>query len=256
MKFFLAFSLVAVLGAQPTGREVMEMLDEQAEPKDVVSTTTMTLTKNVRGKERSRVRAITRSQKFYESGDFSSKTLIRFQKPADVKGTGLLMWEYSDADKDSDQWLYLPALQKSKRIISNQKNQSFMGSDFSYEDMEGRGIGEDSYKLLGEEGILDEPCYKVEAVPVETGTYARRIIWVEKRRSVMRKVEFYDKKDRLLKVMTIPEIRKDGDYWTILKMEMENVQKPHRTTLEVSDLSYDSGIEDSFFTERYLKRAR
>jgi outer membrane lipoprotein-sorting protein len=72
----------------------------------------------------------------------------------------------------------------------------------------------------------------------------------------MRKVEFYDKKDRLLKVMTIPEIRKDGDYWTILKMEMENVQKPHRTTLEVSDLSYDSGIEDSFFTERYLKRAR
>lgn len=256
MKILTLVLFVGALLAQPTGREVMEKLDDQAEPKDVVSTTNMTLTKMVRGKERSRVRAITRSQKFYDSGDFSSKTLIRFQKPADVKGTGLLMWEYRDSEKDSDQWLYLPALQKSKRIISNQKSQSFMGSDFSYEDMEGRDLDEDTYNLLGEEDVAGDACYKVEAVPVEKGNYARRIVWVEKMRSVMRKVEFYDKKDRLLKVMTIPEIRKDGDYWTILRMEMENVQKPHRTMLEVSDVVYDSGIEDSFFSERYLKRVR
>jgi hypothetical protein len=69
-------------------------------------------------------------------------------------------------------------------------------------------------------------------------------------------VEFFDRKDQLLKVMTIPEVRKDGDYWTILKMVMENIQKPHRTILEVSDVQYDTGIEDSFFTERFLKRDR
>ena len=150
MKILVLVLFVGELLAQPTGREVMEKLDDQPEPKDVVSTTTMTLTKIVRGKERSRIRAITRSQKFYNGGDFSSKILIRFEKPADVKGTGLLMWEYRDSQRDSDHWLYLPALQKSKRIVSNQKNQSFMGSDFSYEDMEGRDLDEDSYNLLGE----------------------------------------------------------------------------------------------------------
>lgn len=256
MKTLVFVLLNSLLLAQPSGREVMEMLDNQAEPNDVISTTTMTLKKIVRGKEKSRILAITRSQKFYNSGEFSSKTLIRFQKPEDIKGTGLLMWEYHKSDRETDQWLYLPALQKSKRIISNKKNKSFMGSDFSYEDMEYRDIDEDTYKLLGEEEFAKEKCYKVEAIPEENGTYSRRVFWVGKQRNVIRKVEFYDKKNLLMKVMTIPEIRKVGNYWTILKMEMENIQKPHRTTLEFSNISYDNGLEDNFFTERYLKQTR
>ena len=166
------------------------------------------------------------------------------------------MWEYRKSGKDNDQWLYLPALKKTKRIISNQKNQSFMGSDFTYQDMEGRDIDDDTYTILGEEELFGETCFKVEAKPVEKGIYSRRIIWVEKERSILRKVEFFDRKDKLLKMMTIPEVRKDGDYWTILKMVMENIQKPHKTTLEISDVQYDTGIEEDFFSERFLKRDR
>ena len=106
------------------------------------------------------------------------------------------------------------------------------------------------------EELFGENCFKVEAKPVEKGIYSRRIIWVEKERNIFRKVEFFDRKDKLLKVMTIPEVRKDGDYWTIMKMVMENIQKPHKTTLEISDVQYDTGIKEDYFSERFLKRER
>ena len=222
--------LIEGLLAQETAQEVMEKLESHPKPKDVVSTIKMILTKTVQGKEKSRIRTFTRYQKFYGSGDFSSKTIIHFQKPSDIKGVGFLIVDYRDGSKDSAQQLYLPALQKSKRIISNKKNQSFMGSDFSYEDMKGREVKKDYYKLLGEEKVIGHLCYKIEAVPFQTGSYSRQIVWVDKDRSLIRKVEFYDNKNRLLKVMTVPEIRKDGNYWTVLRMEMENIQKPHLTT--------------------------
>ena len=256
MNIMVLLLFIEGLLAQPTVQEVIQKFESQPKPKDIVSTITMTLTKSVRGKEKSRIRTIKRFQKFYRSGDFYSKTLIRFLEPSDVKGVGLLILEYHDGEKGSDQWLYLPALKKSKRIVSNQKNQNFMGSDFSYEDMKGLEISENSYKLLGEEKVIGQLCYKIETVPFRTVNYSRQIVWVDKDRSLMRKVEFYDNKNRLLKVMTVPEIRKDGDYWTVLRMEMENIQKPHRTTLEISDIVYDSGIEENFFSEDYLKRIR
>ena len=246
----------STLQPQVTGLEIMKKLEAQPEPRDVVSKTVLTLTKIMKAKERHRSREITRYEKYFSEGSFLSKSLIRFTKPADVKGTGLLMWEYRKSGKDNDQWLYLPALKKTKRIISNQKNQSFMGSDFTYQDMGGRDIDDDTYTILGEEELFGETCFKVEAKPVEKGIYSRRIIWVEKERSILRKVEFFDGKDKLLKMMTIPEVRKDGDYWTILKMVMENIQKPHKTTLEISDVQYDTGIEEDFFSERFLKRER
>ena len=246
----------STLQPQVTGLEIMKKLEAHPEPRDVVSKTVLTLTKIMKAKERHRSREIMRYEKYFSEGSFLSKSLIRFTKPADVKGTALLIWEYRKRGKDNDQWFYLPALKKTKRIISNQKNQSFMGSDFTYQDMEGRDIDDDTYTILGEEELFGETCFKVEAKPVEKGTYSRRIIWVEKERSILRKVEFFDRKDILLKVMTIPEVRKDGDYWTILKMVMENVQKSHRTILEVSNVQYDIGIKDSFFTERFLKRER
>jgi len=250
------FITLSTLQPQVTGLEIMQKVDAQPDPRDVVSKTVLTLTKIMGVKERHRSREITRYQKYFSEGIFLSKSLIRFTKPADVKGTSLLMWEYRGNNKDSDQWLYLPALKKTKRIISNQRNQSFMGSDFTYQDMEGRDIDDDTYTILEEDELFGSTCFKVEAIPLKKRTYSRRIIWVEKERSIFRKVEFFDRKDQLLKVMTIPEVRKDGDYWTILKMVMENIQKPHRTILEVSDVQYDTGIEDSFFTERFLKRDR
>lgn len=240
-----------------TGREIMEKADAHPEPEDMVSTTTMTLVKVVGEREKKRVREVTRYQKFYEKGEFSSKSLVRFLKPADVEGTGFLMWEYREPGKDDDQWLYLPALQKVKRIIARQKSERFMGTDFTYEDLAGRDIDEDSYRLLGEEKAFNQDCYKVEATPVDKeSSYSKRIVWVSKKDWLVRRVEFYDRKGRLLKILEIPKVRKDGSYWTTTQLVMENVQEAHKTVLDVSDVSYDSGIEDSFFTERYLRRTR
>ncbi len=250
-------TLVFILGqlfGQMTAREIMIKVDNQPEPKSMVATTDMTLISVKRGKVKERLRKITRYQRNYSSGIFDSKSLIRFQHPADVKGTGFLMWEYT-GDKDDDQWLFLPALGKVKRIAAREKSENFMGSDFTYEDISGRDLDDEHFSLLGEEMLDDNECYKIEAVPVTGKTaYNRRISWIDKRKWIALKVEFYDKKNHLQKIMTIDELRKDGRHWSVLKMRMENVQTGHKTLMNISDIQYDTGIRDDYFTERFLMR--
>ncbi|MFH1851970.1 MAG: outer membrane lipoprotein-sorting protein [Candidatus Neomarinimicrobiota bacterium] len=238
-----------------TAREIMLRVDNQPEPKSMIATTQMTLVTVKRGTVKERVREITRHQRNYTSGEFASKSLIRFQQPADVKGTGFLMWEYND-DRDDDQWLFLPALGKVKRIVAREKGENFMGSDFTYEDMSGRDIEDDHFTLLGEEKLGAVDCYKIEAVPITGETsYRRRVTWIDKEKWLAIRVEFYDQKqNNLLKVLTIDELRKNGPYWTVLKMRMENVQTEHKTLMDISDVQYDTGIRDDFFTERFLMR--
>ncbi len=251
LSLVLLFSLV---WGQMTGREIMEKTDAILEPNDAISTVTMSLIKSKKGKTRKRMRQIQRFQVFFDEGEFKSKSLIRFLKPADVRGTSFLMWEYP-GEKDDDQWLYLPAMQKVKRIVAREKSQEFMGTDFTYEDMGGRNIDDDTYKLLGEEELYGESCYHVEAIPVKKeSSYSRREVWVSKESWMARKVHYFNKKGNLVKILTIPKLHKDGDYWTVDKMVMENVNKSHKTILEMEDVTYDSGINEWRFTERGLKR--
>ena len=127
-----------------------------------------------------------------------------------------------------------------------------MGSDFSYEDIKPRDIDEDTYEILGEENLDGKKYYKIEATPIKISIYSKRIIWIDKDESLIRKIEFYGKDNKIKKIMTIPKVRRDSDYLTILKMEMENIKKSHRTTLEFFDISYDNGLEESFFSEQSL----
>ena len=255
MKHILIFLIMCSLGwGQMTGREIMEKTDALPEPNDAVSTVKMSLIKSKKGKTRKRMREIRRFQVYYKEGELKSKSLIRFLKPAEVKGTSLLMWEYR-GEKDDDQWLYLPAMQKVKRIVAREKSSEFMGSDFTYEDMGGRNIDEDSYKLLGEEELFGENCYRVEAIPIKNGSsYSRREVWVSKDSWMARKVHYFNKKGKLVKILSIPELHKDGDYWTVDKMVMESVKKSHKTILEMKDVRYNSGIDEWRFTERGLRR--
>ncbi len=249
-----ALLLSGLVFGQMTGREIMMKVDNQPEPRTMIATTKMTLVSVKRGKVKERVRAITRYQRNYDSGTFESKSLIRFLEPADVKGTGFLMWEYT-ADKDDDQWLYLPALGKVKRIAAREKGEEFMGSDFTYEDMGGRDLDDDHFNLLGSELLNDEDCYVVEAIPIDDNTsYSRRVAWVSKEKWITLKVDFYDKNNQLLKMMTIDEVSKDGRYWSVRKMRMENVQSEHKTLMEINDIQYDTGLQDNYFTERFLMR--
>lgn len=247
--------MMSLVFGQMTGRQIMEKVDAWPEPKSMVAKTTMTLISIKRGREKKRVREITRYQRNFDEGKFKSKSLIRFLKPADVKGTGFLMWEYRENNKDDDQWLFLPALGKVKRIAAREKSENFMGSDFTYEDIGGRELNDDEYELLGEEEVNGIDCYKVQAIPKQKDTaYNKRIVWVDKNNFVMTKVQFYDKKNRLLKVLDFLKQHLDGNYWSVLKMKMENMQTEHKTVMEISDIQYDIGVKESFFTERYLKR--
>ncbi len=209
----LLFALVLreILQGQPTGRTIMENLDTLPEPRDVVTTIKMTLVSVKGGKERRRSREMTIFEKRYENESFHSKSLIRFSQPAEIKGTGFLTWDRKGSDPD-DQWLYLPALKKMKPIHAQEKTRNFMGTDFTYADLSGRDLDADEYKLLGEDTMNGTTCYRVEAKPKEKNPqYSSRIIWVDKARWLMKRVEFFDRKGRPLKVLNIPHHVKNGD---------------------------------------------
>lgn len=257
MKRLIFISSIMSLGlGQMTGLEIMTRVDQQPEPKSVVNRTEMTLIENVRGKIKERKRDITRNIRNYESGKFKSKSMIRFNSPPDVKGTGFLMWEYT-GDQEDDQWLFLPALGRPRRIVAREKSSSFMGSDLSYEDIGGRELSEDLYELTGMDLIDGDSCYVIKAVPVDKGsTYNFRIYWIDAKRFILRKLEFYDRKDRLFKIMKIEKFRFDNPYWTTLRMKVENVQTGHQTIMDISEVQYNIGIRDDYFTERYLTRSQ
>jgi len=255
-KIILFFSILSFGYSQMTGLEIMTKVENTPEPQSSMNDMEMTLIENVRGKTKERKRHIARSIRNYKTGRFESKSLIRFNSPPDVKGTGFLMWEYR-GNKDDDQWLFLPALGRPRRIVAREQSSSFMGSDLSYEDIGGRNLDEDTFEYIGRDSINGDSCYVIQAIPKKSGSsYSSRTYLIDAQRFIVRKVEFFDRKKRLKKVMTIEEFRFDDPYWTTLLMKVENVQTGHKTIMNISNVQYDFGIRDDFFTERYLTRSQ
>ena len=240
--------------AQNTGLSIMEKMDQLQKPTDSETQIKMTLISNKGGKERSRSRVLTTIEKKYDDGIYKMKSLLKFSEPKEVNGTAFLTWNRLDAKYD-DQWLYLPALRKVKRIRAKDKERSFMGTDFSYEDLSGRNIESDSYELIGEDIIHGTECYKINAIPIEKKTqYGARVIWVDKNKYLMKRIEFYNKKNEQIKILDIPNHVKNGEYWTQTKLVMKNIKNEHRTELDIIKVIYDQGLKDNVFTESYLKR--
>jgi outer membrane lipoprotein-sorting protein len=166
------------------------------------------------------------------------------------------MWDYDDADKDADQWLYLPAVGKVKRIASAEKGDNFMGSDFTYRDMEGRDPDDYDQTIIGKEVYDGDSCWVIESTPIE-GTdddYIRMKSWIVDETWVMRKAEFYDKKDELRKQLDTYDVELIDEIWTVKKMVMKDVKKKHQTEILVEDVEYNSGVPEENFTKRALQR--
>ena len=257
MKNIIVFCFLSLpwgLNAQITGREIMEKLDQVKTPMDIQTQLKMTLISLKGGKERRRSRELTSFEKRYEDGQYDKKSLLIFSQPKEVKGSGFLTWD-KEGFKPDDQWLYLPALRKVKRIRYKEKGRSFMGTDFSYEDLSGRDINADDYKLIGEGIIHGSNCNKVKANPKEKGaSYSARILWVDKQNFLLKRVEFFNNKGILFKLLDIPDHVKNGEYWTASTMIMKNLNKAHRTELKVLKVDYDQGLKDNVFTESFMKR--
>ena len=243
--------LVASFGAnaQMTGREIVDKAYNLPTGDDVTSTLTMTLT-NKSGQ--TRVRKIKQFSKDF--GDVE-KSIMFFVSPADVKNTSFMNWSYDDDSKSDDQWIYLPALKKTKRISSDSKSDYFMGSDFTYDDLGDRKLDADTHKLLREETIDGNECYVVESISKdEDYMYSKTITWIRKDNFVGMKKEFYDEDGELLKVLTIKKVDKISGYWVISHSEMKNVQKDHSTNIELSNIKINTGVPSSKFSERMMTR--
>ena len=187
--------------------------------------------------------------------DLSSMVLV-FHRPASVQGTRFLVKERGD--RDDDQWIYLPALKRVRRIAASEEDSSFMGTDFTYGDMTSREVDEDTHTLLREESFGGRECYVIRSVPRDPGDsqYSRRVQWVAKDIWVPLKGELYDKQEKHLKTMTVEDLQKVQGYWTTMKTRMENVQTGHATEITVDKIRYDEDLEDSLFTTRFLETGR
>lgn len=208
--------------------------------------------KNRQGQESSR--AI--SMKVLEGTDDGDKSLIVFNNPRDVKGTALLTHSHKTAD--DDQWLYLPALKRVKRISSSNKAGSFMGSEFAYEDMTSQEIEKYTYRFDREEPCGELTCFVVERFPTDKKSgYTRQISWTDTQHYRVWKVEFFDRKNAHLKTLTSSEYQQyEGAYWRPGKMFMENHLTGKTTLLEWSNYDFGTPLRDNEFTKVGLKRAR
>ena len=234
-----------------TGRDIMVRVNDRPDGDDRKGVMQMTLI-NKRG--RTRERTVLSFSKEYGK---DSKSLMFFESPADVRGTGFLQYEYDDPNKEDDRWLYLPALKKVRRISGSSRNDYFMGTDFTYDDMGNRSVDEDHHRLLREEEVDGLACWVLESAPKDKDyMYSKTVRWIRQDALLPIKIEFYDRQGNLLKILTAADIRKQDGFWTIFKMEMDNIRDKHKTVLEFKEIHYDMGLEDSLFRASSLERGR
>ncbi|MBZ0182376.1 MAG: outer membrane lipoprotein-sorting protein [Melioribacteraceae bacterium] len=243
------FSLNIFAQEKITGRKIIENVYYRPTGDDATSELTMTLI-NSRGDER--VREI---QQFSKDYGKEEKSIMFFLSPADVRNTSFMNWSYDEEGRDDDQWIYLPALKKIKRISSDSKGDYFMGSDFTYDDLGDRHPSEDTHKFLREEKLNGEVCYVVESIPLEEDyMYSKTVTWISKDKWIGMKKEFYDEDGEQLKNLTVKKYEKIDGFWVILHSEMHNIQKDHKTIMKLKNVKLNTGIDEGKFTERMMKR--
>lgn len=239
---------LALMAQKITGLQIIQNVHKLPTGNDQEGNLTMSLI-NSRGE----VRAREIKQYLKDYGDMEKKIMF-FLSPADVLNTSFMSWSYSQVGKDDDQWIYLPALKRVKRISSDSKSDYFMGSDFTYDDLGDRNPNDDTHKLLREETLAGESCYVVESIPKTDYMYSKTITWVSKDKWIGKKKEFYDEDGDLLKILTVNKVEKIKNYLIITQSEMHNVQKDHKTKMQLKNVKLDIGIDDNQFTERMMKR--
>ena len=248
---FLLFTLSISLSASDlTGREVIVKMESTKKVLTTQMNIKLTHTEIKRGKEKVRIREIVRYLKRYNTGKYKSKSLLRFLKPDIVKGTGFLIW--SNRSGGNDQWLFLPKLKTAKRIESKAKTQRFMNTEFSYEDLESFNQSDEQYFLKDEENIDGTHCYIIEVIGHTQTQYKRRLVWIDSENWLLRRVEFYDKSNKLYKVLTISEYQGFENFNFSTKLIMKNIQTGSHTVMDVSNIKYNIDLPDSYFTKDSL----
>ncbi|WP_111976781.1 outer membrane lipoprotein-sorting protein [Algibacillus agarilyticus] len=211
--------------------------------------------RNAQGEESEREM---RSKNLEVSND-GDKGLTVFDKPFDVKGTAFL--SFSHINKPDDQWLYLPALKRVKRIASRNKSGPFMGSEFAYEDLSSFEIAKYTFTHLRDEACPEQPdlqCFVLESIPTDKYSgYTKQIAWIDQSDYRVQKVDYFDRKKSLLKTLISSDFKLyKKKYWRPLTMTVTNHQTGKSTVLKTSEIKFDVGLTDKDFNKNTLKRIR
>ncbi len=252
----VAAAAAVILAADPNPRDIMEKNFFVTKVSSLQLESTMLL---INEKGQLRERRSTGLIKLQPNG-IDSKLLVRFSTPADIKGTGFLQVEHIDGDDDL--WIYLPALRKSRRLVANNKKDSFVGSDFSYGDISLPKVDQYRHTLLRNEKVDGFDCYVVESVPANDAVransgYSRKVTWVRTDNFVETKVEYYDLAGRLWKTQKVSRhepVEPQKARWFALQREMTNHQNGHRTVISMSKVTSGVEIPEETFTTRYIER--
>jgi hypothetical protein len=208
---------------------------------------------------RQRVWKTTGHRKYYGE---ERRTVLFYQEPSNVKGTAFMTWDYPDADKDDDQWLYLPALRKVRRISASERGDYFLGTDFTFQDINVQNeleLADYNYTLLGEETIDGRATYKLQAIPKteeiakELG-YGKTELWVDSEIWMVIKTEYWDLKNKPLKSLHVSDIRMVEGIWTSHQLNMVNHKTGHSTRFVFTNVDYQKPVNDNVFSQQALAR--
>jgi len=244
--------------ALPTGNEIIAQLNARDDGQQVTRVLKMEL---IDRHGKARVRETLGYRRYY--GD-EKRTVLFYQSPSNVKGTGFLTYDYPQADTDDDQWLYLPALRKVRRISSSDRGDYFLGTDLTYEDIkkESRVAAEDyAFTTLGSTEVDGHLTYQVEGLPVDAETAQElgysRVLWnIDPAIWMSRKTEMWDINGNPLKVVRSENIENIQNIWTALRLSAVNHKTGHSTVFTFSEVDYRTPVDDSMFEQRALRRGR
>ena len=248
---YLAIDSGAVVAAELSNREGLELARQVYDrPSGDDESAQVTMLLGEKGKQ-TRKRVLFSYAK--DKGKAERWSLMRFKQPADVEGTGLLTLDHPG--DDSDQWLYLPALDRVRRISSSRKGGRFVGSDFFYEDLRDREVEMDHHRFAGKGKVGKVPCDILVSTPrdPDNSVYTQRVSCIHRKTLIPLKVDLYQAgSDKPVKRLQARKIKKIQGYWSVLESTMYDLKTGHRTQLVTNKLKYDQGLPDTLFTQRGL----
>lgn len=242
------------LGFQPAladgaGEQLARRVYDRPDGRDATSLVTMSLTE--RGKS-PRLRQMVTYRLDRKVGEVA--TLIRFTEPVDIEGTGLLTLD--KADGESDQWIYLPALERVRRIASNRKGGRFVNSEYYYEDLRDRKVHQDEHRVVGRETVGGVECEVLESVPVEEGNsvYLKRLSWIDPTSLLALRIDFFEKNpDTPSKRWEATRRLRVQGFWTVLDSTMTDLATGNQTRLRVDKILYDRRLPSRLFSTQALE---
>ena len=252
----LFFSSPTAFADDPKARAIMEKVDARDDGDNQTSNMEMILI-DKRGKKR-----IRKIRGFSKDKGEDTLRLMFFLEPADVKDTAFLTYDYDSPDKDDDQWLFLPALKKTKRIASSDKTSSFMGSDFSYADMTKHELENYNYTLLKDMKVGDADTWLIESIPrtekvIDQYGYTKSVLFVRKENFMVIRAVHWVKEGKRLKYMDVRRLEVIDGIWVATEIHMttkKGKRTLHKTIMTFDQVRFNQNLKEDFFTVRQMEK--